>query len=83
MCIYFSTVTTLENAAAVTTDSGGPRPQAPITTTRWTAGIWVGAGLLAAYVRDPDLARSAATLLTIVAGSDFLHQAWAAVDKRA
>jgi hypothetical protein len=44
---------------------------------------WVGAGLLAAYVRDPDLARSAAVLLTIVAGSDFLHQAWAAVDKRA
>jgi hypothetical protein len=44
---------------------------------------WVGAGLLAAYARDPDLARSGAMLLTIVAGSDFLHQAWAAVDKRA
>jgi hypothetical protein len=44
---------------------------------------WVGAGLLAVYVRDPALGRSAATLLTIVAGSDFLHQAWAAVDKRA
>jgi hypothetical protein len=44
---------------------------------------WVGAGLLAVYVRDPDLGRSAAMLLTIVAGSDFLHQAWAAVDKRA
>ena len=44
---------------------------------------WVGAGLLAAYVREPDLTRSAAMLLTIVAGSDFLHQAWAAVDKRA
>lgn len=44
---------------------------------------WVGAGLLAAYARDPDLARSTAILLTIVAGSDFLHQAWAAVDKSA
>jgi hypothetical protein len=44
---------------------------------------WVGAGLLAAYLREPDLARSAAMLLTIVAGSDFLHQTWAAVDKRA
>ena len=32
----------------------------------------------------PDLARSAAMLLTIVAGSRlFLHQAWAAVDERA
>jgi hypothetical protein len=44
---------------------------------------WVGAGLFAAYLRDPDLGRSAAMLLTMVAGSDFLHQAWAAVDKRA
>lgn len=44
---------------------------------------WIGAGLLAAYVRDPELGRSAAMLLTIVAGSDFLHQAWAAADKRA
>jgi len=44
---------------------------------------WVGAGLLAAYVRDPDLARSAAMLLPIVAGSDFLYQAWASVDKPA
>jgi hypothetical protein len=44
---------------------------------------WVGAGLLAGYIRDPDLGRSAAMLLTIVAGSDFLHEAWAAVDKRA
>ncbi|MGZ4185067.1 MAG: DUF1360 domain-containing protein [Solirubrobacteraceae bacterium] len=44
---------------------------------------WVGGGLLAAYIRDPELGRSAAMLLTIVAGSDFLHQAWAAVDKRA
>jgi hypothetical protein len=44
---------------------------------------WVGGGLLAAYIRDPELGRAAAMLLTIVAGSDFLHQAWAAVDKRA
>jgi hypothetical protein len=44
---------------------------------------WVGAGLLGVYARDPDLARAGALLLTIVAGSDFLHQAWAAVDKRA
>jgi hypothetical protein len=44
---------------------------------------WVGAGLLAAYMREPDITRSATMLLTIVAGSDFLHQAWAAVDKRA
>jgi hypothetical protein len=44
---------------------------------------WVGGGLLAAYIRDPELGRCAAMLLTIVAGSDFLHQAWAAVDNRA
>jgi hypothetical protein len=44
---------------------------------------WVGGGLLATYIHDPELGRCAAMLLTIVAGSDFLHQAWAAVDKRA
>jgi hypothetical protein len=44
---------------------------------------WVGGGLLATYIHDPELGRCAAMLLTIVAGSDFLHQAWAAVDNRA
>jgi hypothetical protein len=44
---------------------------------------WVGAGFLAAYLRQPRMARVAATMFTIVAGSDLLQETWVAVDKRA
>jgi hypothetical protein len=46
-------------------------------------GQWVGTGFLAAYLREPRLARTLAVLFTIVAGSDLLQEAWVAVDKRA
>ena len=45
-------------------------------------GQWVGTGLLAVYLRDPRLARTAGALFTVVSGSDLLQQAWVAVDKR-
>ena len=44
---------------------------------------WVGTGLLAAYIRQPRLARTVASAFTIVAASDVLQQTWVAVDKRA
>ena len=44
---------------------------------------WVGTGFLAAYLRDPRLARTVAAAFTIVAGSDLLQETWVAVDKRA
>jgi hypothetical protein len=46
-------------------------------------GQWVGTGLLAAYLREPRLARTIAAAFTIVAGSDLLQETWVAVDKRA
>jgi hypothetical protein len=42
---------------------------------------WVGSGFLATYLRRPSVARAAAALFTIVAGADFLQQAWPGVDK--
>jgi hypothetical protein len=46
-------------------------------------GQWVGTGLLAAYLREPRVARAIAAAFTIVAGSDLLQETWVAVDKRA
>jgi hypothetical protein len=46
-------------------------------------GHWVGTAYLLTYLRAPRLARTVATLFTIVAGSDLLQEAWVAVDKRA
>jgi hypothetical protein len=42
---------------------------------------WVGAGFIATYLSRPAVARAAAALFTIVAGADFLQQAWVGVDK--
>ena len=46
-------------------------------------GQWVGTAFVMTYLREPRLARTVAAVLAIVAGSDMLHQAWIAVDKRA
>ncbi len=46
-------------------------------------GQWVGTAYLMTYLREPRLARSVASLFTIVSGADLLQQAWVAVDKRA
>ena len=46
-------------------------------------GQWVGTGLLATYLRDPRLARTVASLFTVVSGADMLQEAWVALDKRA
>jgi len=46
-------------------------------------GQWVGTAMLAAYLREPRLARTVAAAFTVIAGSDLLQEAWVAVDKRA
>jgi hypothetical protein len=46
-------------------------------------GQWVGTALVAAYLREPRVARTIASAFTVVAGSDLLQEAWVAVDKRA
>ena len=44
---------------------------------------WVGTAFVAAYLREPRLARTLATLFTVVSGADMLQEAWVALDKRA
>lgn len=46
-------------------------------------GQWVGTAFLMTYLRQPQLARTVASVFAIIAGSDLLHEAWVAVDKRA
>jgi Protein of unknown function (DUF1360) len=46
-------------------------------------GQWIGTAFLLTYVREPRAARTIATALAIVAGSDLLQETWVAVDKRA
>jgi Protein of unknown function (DUF1360) len=46
-------------------------------------GQWVGTGFLAAYLREPEIARTVAAMFAVVAGSDLLQETWVAVDKRA
>ena len=44
---------------------------------------WVATGMLSLYVWQPRLARTVASLFTVVTGADYLQQAWVAVDKAA
>ncbi len=46
-------------------------------------GQWIATVLLAAYVWQPRLARTVASLFAVVTGADYLQQAWVAVDKAA
>ena len=46
-------------------------------------GRWVATALLAGYIWQPCLTRTAASLLAIVTGADFMQQLWVAVDKAA
>jgi hypothetical protein len=43
----------------------------------------VATALLAGYLWQPRLIRTAASLFAVVAGADYLQQAWVAVDKAA
>ncbi|MFL5824512.1 MAG: DUF1360 domain-containing protein [Solirubrobacteraceae bacterium] len=44
---------------------------------------WVGTAFVATYLREPRLARTLATLFTVVSGADLLQETWVALDKRA
>jgi Protein of unknown function (DUF1360) len=49
----------------------------------YSIGQWVATALLAGYLWQPRLIRTAASLFAVVAGADYLQQAWVAVDKAA
>jgi hypothetical protein len=44
-------------------------------------GQWVAAGLVGAYIRDPDATRIGAGMFAILGAADFIQQLWVAVDK--
>jgi hypothetical protein len=46
-------------------------------------GQWVATAFVAGYLWQPRLVRTAASLLAVVTGADYLQQAWVAVDKAA
>jgi hypothetical protein len=48
----------------------------------YCVGQWVAGGFVAAYIRDRDATRMAASVFALVAASDFLHQAWVAAEKQ-
>src|SRR5438105_680860 len=54
-----------------------------LLTCPYCTGQWVATGLLAAYLWQPRVTRTATSSLAIVTAADYLQQAWAAVDKRA
>jgi hypothetical protein len=49
----------------------------------YCVGQWVATGLVAAYVWQPRLTRTAASVFAVVTGADYMQQAWVAVDKAA
>ena len=63
--------------------SGLRRAIGELVVCPYCLGQWVGTAFLFTYLRDPRLARTAAGVFAIVAGSDLLQEAWVAVDKRA
>ena len=46
-------------------------------------GQWIGTALLAAYLYNARATRTVATMFAVVTVSDYLQQAWVAVDKAA
>jgi hypothetical protein len=46
-------------------------------------GMWIGTALLAGYLYNARAARTAASVLAVVTVSDYMQQAWVAVDKTA
>ena len=54
-----------------------------LLTCPYCIGQWIATALLALYVWQPRVARTVASLFTVVTGADYLQQAWVAVDKAA
>jgi len=46
-------------------------------------GQWVAAAFVGGYVADPKTTRVVASVFAVLGASDFLQQAWVALDKRA
>jgi Protein of unknown function (DUF1360) len=49
----------------------------------YCVGQWVAAGFVGGYVADRPATRMVASVFALLGASDFLQQAWAAVDERA
>ena len=49
----------------------------------YCVGLWVAAGFVGSYIARPDATRAVAAMFAILGGSDFLQEAWLALDKRA
>jgi hypothetical protein len=49
----------------------------------YCVGLWVAGAFVGAYVARPDATRMVAATFAVLGGSDFLQQAWTALDKRA
>lgn len=49
----------------------------------YCVSMWVAAGFVGAYITRPDATRMTASMFAVLGASDFLQQAWVAVDKRA
>ncbi|HEX2127525.1 MAG TPA: DUF1360 domain-containing protein [Thermoleophilaceae bacterium] len=48
----------------------------------YCVGHWVAAAAVGAYVRDPDATRMVAGVFAVLSASDFLNQAWVALEER-
>ncbi len=49
----------------------------------YCVSMWVAAGFVGAYITRPDATRVAASTFAVLGASDFMQQAWVAIDKRA
>ncbi len=63
--------------------SGLHRAVGELLTCPYCIGQWVATALLAAYLWQPRLTRSVASLFAVVTGADYLQQAWVAIDRAA
>jgi Protein of unknown function (DUF1360) len=49
----------------------------------YCVGQWVAAAFVGSYLLRPDATRAAASVFAVLGASDFIQQAWVALDKRA
>jgi hypothetical protein len=48
----------------------------------YCVGQWVAAAAVGGYIRDPDATRMVAGVFAVLSASDFLNQAWVALEER-
>jgi hypothetical protein len=65
------------------TGSGLHRAVGELLACPYCISQWIATVLIAAYLWQPRLTRTAASLFAVVTGADYLQQAWVAIDKAA